>query len=177
MQRRMRAIDQELTAQAFDTENTESVYRGNRAAFLRMERLSYDSTYRRLELDLYGEGDLYRFDPLQADSIQAILEGDEAIVVYNLRTIGHGATEREASVAYVLLPDTVIVRDLRLNSHELTETIRFFREHIGVSNQDLDDGWQIAAMRLYRDLMTLGRFPIDIYAEPIRWALTVVVPE
>ena len=29
---------------------------------------------------------------------------------------------------------------------------------------------------LYRDLMTFGRFPVDIYAAPVRWALTLVVP-
>ena len=29
---------------------------------------------------------------------------------------------------------------------------------------------------IYRDLMTFGRFPVDIYAAPVRWALTFAVP-
>ncbi|MBI4370320.1 MAG: ABC-2 family transporter protein [Elusimicrobia bacterium] len=28
----------------------------------------------------------------------------------------------------------------------------------------------------YRDMMILGRFPVDIYAAPIQWAITVIIP-
>ncbi len=29
---------------------------------------------------------------------------------------------------------------------------------------------------VYRDLMTFGRFPVDIYSGPVRWVLTFVIP-
>jgi ABC-2 type transport system permease protein len=42
---------------------------------------------------------------------------------------------------------------------------------LAVRTQELEN-----AIWIYRDVMTLGRFPVDIYAAPIRWALTFVIP-
>ncbi len=42
---------------------------------------------------------------------------------------------------------------------------------LAVSTQELDN-----TIWVYRDLMTLGRFPVSIYAEPVRAILTYVVP-
>lgn len=42
---------------------------------------------------------------------------------------------------------------------------------VAVATQELDN-----TIWLFRDLMTLGRFPVDIYAAPLRWVLTGIVP-
>lgn len=42
---------------------------------------------------------------------------------------------------------------------------------LAVRTQELDN-----TIWIYRDFMTLGRFPVDIYAAPVRWVLILVVP-
>lgn len=154
LNRRVRAIEHGMDEGAVAQAREEAAaYRTNRAAYLRRERLSADSLYRRVEIDLYGENEIYTFNPLQADSIRATLEAGEALVAFNLRTLSSGAAGRSASVAYVVLPDTVYVRHLAVDPAELTERIRFFREQISSSNTGPGTGWEPTARRLYADLM------------------------
>ena len=154
MKRRVQAIEQEIAAAEYEDSNpASSAYRGNRAAFLRRERLRADSLYRRLELNLYGEQELYRFNPLQADSVQRILRPDEAIVVYNLRDATRGNPGRHASVVYVLLPDTMLVRGLDVAGGDLPDAVRFFRDQISNSDTGPGNNWRPAAQRLYRELV------------------------
>lgn len=42
---------------------------------------------------------------------------------------------------------------------------------LAVWTQELEN-----AIWIYRDLMFLGRFPVDIYSAPMRWALVILVP-
>lgn len=42
---------------------------------------------------------------------------------------------------------------------------------IGVMTTEVDN-----TIMLYRDLTTMGRFPVDIYREPISWFITFVIP-
>ncbi len=42
---------------------------------------------------------------------------------------------------------------------------------LAVRTQELEN-----AIWIYRDLMFMGKFPVDIYAAPARWALTFVIP-
>jgi ABC-2 type transport system permease protein len=60
---------------------------------------------------------------------------------------------------------------LVLNGILLAASFHIAVAAMAVWTQELDN-----AIWIYRDVMTLGRFPVDIYASPIRWALMVVVP-
>lgn len=42
---------------------------------------------------------------------------------------------------------------------------------LGILTSEVDN-----TLWLYRDLTTMGRFPIDIYKEPIRWMITFIIP-
>ncbi len=42
---------------------------------------------------------------------------------------------------------------------------------LAVRTQEMDN-----AIWVFRNVMFMGRFPVDVYARPVRWALTVVVP-
>jgi ABC-2 type transport system permease protein len=42
---------------------------------------------------------------------------------------------------------------------------------LAVRTQELEN-----AIWVYRDMMFLGKFPMDIYAVPLQWALITVVP-
>lgn len=154
MHRRLLAIDQAIDNESIPLESEEtSMYRTSRAAFLRQERLRADSSYRQVEINLYGNNPIYTFLPLQADSIQTILTEQEAIVVYNLRTITTGTELQESTVAYVVLPDTILICPLEINALELLETVRFFRDQIGDVNGGPESGWETTARRLYDALI------------------------
>lgn len=152
LNRRMRALEHEVEIERASAEEAAS-YRSNRAAYLRRERMRADSLYRRVEIDLYGENQIYTFNPLQADSVRAMLKEDEALIVYNLRTLFAEPSAENASVAYVVLPGRVYVQELHFDNQELAETVRFFRDQVSDSNQGPGDDWEPAARRLYADLI------------------------
>lgn len=60
---------------------------------------------------------------------------------------------------------------LCLNGTLIALAIHIVVAAIAVATQELDN-----TIWLYRDLMTLGRFPVDIYTTPLRWVLTGIVP-
>ncbi|MBI3550221.1 MAG: ABC-2 family transporter protein [Elusimicrobia bacterium] len=66
------------------------------------------------------------------------------------------------AAAYVLLI---------LNGLAIAFSIHVLVAGIAVRTQELEN-----TIWIYRDLMFLGRFPIDIYAAPLRWTLVLLVP-
>ncbi|MBI3289481.1 MAG: ABC-2 family transporter protein [Elusimicrobia bacterium] len=57
------------------------------------------------------------------------------------------------------------------NGVALIYAIHVFVAALAVRTQELE-----SAIWIYRDVMFMGRFPVDVYAPAVRWALTVGVP-
>lgn len=60
---------------------------------------------------------------------------------------------------------------LTLNGIGIALGIHIFVAGLAVRTQELEN-----AIWIYRDVMFMGKFPIDIYSAPARWALTWVLP-
>lgn len=60
---------------------------------------------------------------------------------------------------------------LLLNALVITYAFHVFIGAMSVKTQELE-----GAMWVYRDVMTLGRFPVSIYSDAIRWAFVTVIP-
>lgn len=60
---------------------------------------------------------------------------------------------------------------LTANGVALIFAIHVFVAGLAVRTQELEN-----AIWIYRDVMFMGKFPVDIYARPVRWALTFGVP-
>ncbi len=154
MDRRVRALAQEIaTDDAGQEVGQADAYYATRVRQLRREYQRADSMYRQARLLLAPEDRMYTFAPLPSDSLRAVLHEGEAMVVYDLRRIGPVGYQQDRSVAYVVLPDTVILCRLSLDSKALAETVRFFRDRIGSAEGIPGDNWEPAARRLYRDLI------------------------
>jgi ABC-2 type transport system permease protein len=65
----------------------------------------------------------------------------------------------------------MIYAALTLNSVVLVFAIHVAVAALTVRTQELEN-----AIWIYRDVMFMGRFPVDVYASPVRWALTFGVP-
>lgn len=57
------------------------------------------------------------------------------------------------------------------NGVGLIFAIHVFVAGLAVRTQELEN-----AIWIYRDVMFMGKFPVDVYAGPVRWALTFVLP-
>ncbi|MFI5346267.1 MAG: ABC transporter permease [Elusimicrobiota bacterium] len=60
---------------------------------------------------------------------------------------------------------------LTANGVALTFSVHVFVAGLTVRTQELEN-----AIWIYRDVMFMGKFPVDVYAQPVRWALTFGVP-
>jgi ABC-2 type transport system permease protein len=60
---------------------------------------------------------------------------------------------------------------LILNAMVISYAFHVFIGALSVRTQELE-----GAMWVYRDVMTLGRFPVSIYSDAVRWAFTTVMP-
>ncbi len=60
---------------------------------------------------------------------------------------------------------------LLANAMVITYSFHVFIGALSVRTQELE-----GAMWVYRDVMTLGRFPVSIYSDAVRWAFVTVVP-
>jgi ABC-2 type transport system permease protein len=60
---------------------------------------------------------------------------------------------------------------LTLNAIVLVFAVHVAVAALTVRTQELEN-----AIWIYRDVMFMGRFPVDVYASPVRWALTFGVP-
>ncbi|MBI4371319.1 MAG: ABC-2 family transporter protein [Elusimicrobia bacterium] len=60
---------------------------------------------------------------------------------------------------------------LTLNGVALVFAIHVFVAGLAVRTQELEN-----AIWIYRDVMFMGKFPVDVYARPVRWVLTLAVP-
>lgn len=60
---------------------------------------------------------------------------------------------------------------LLLNALLISFSIHVAVAAVAVRTQELEN-----TIWIYRDLMALGRFPVDIYAAPLRWVLTLAIP-
>ncbi|MFQ5568805.1 MAG: CHAT domain-containing protein [Rhodothermales bacterium] len=152
-ERRVRALIQEVSTDAFAAEDDTSAYSATRAAQLRREYQRADSIYRQVQIDLSTEQPLYTFRPLPADEMRTTLLPGEAMVVYDLRGTGTREDNEESSVAYIVLSDTVMVRKLDVRGRDLSESIRFFRDQLGTAEDGPGEHWEPAARRLYRHLI------------------------
>jgi ABC-2 type transport system permease protein len=68
----------------------------------------------------------------------------------------------ERYLAYVLLV---------VNGVVLIFAVHVFVAALAVRTQEME-----SAIWIYRDIMFMGRFPVDVYAPAIRWALTLAIP-
>ena len=152
-ERRVRALAQEIEEGTVPEEGGDAAYSATRASQLRQEYQTADSLYQQLRINLASEEPIYTFSPLRPGAVQATLLDDEAMVVYDLRSIDFGAGPEDVSVVYVVLPDTIIVKPLEVQGQTLGETIRFFRDQLRSVGEGPNQPWQPAARRLYRDLM------------------------
>lgn len=60
---------------------------------------------------------------------------------------------------------------LLTNGVGISFAIHIFVAGLAVRTQELEN-----AIWVYRDVMFMGKFPVDIYGAPARWALTCVIP-
>ncbi|MBI4386112.1 MAG: ABC-2 family transporter protein [Elusimicrobia bacterium] len=60
---------------------------------------------------------------------------------------------------------------LLANGIAIALALHVFVAGVAVRTQELEN-----TIWIYRDLMFLGKFPVDVYAWPLRWALTFLVP-
>jgi ABC-2 type transport system permease protein len=60
---------------------------------------------------------------------------------------------------------------LTVNGVALVFSIHVFVAGVAVRTQELEN-----AIWIYRDVMFMGKFPVDVYAPAVRWALTFGVP-
>lgn len=60
---------------------------------------------------------------------------------------------------------------LTLNGVALVFAVHVIVAALAVRTQELDN-----AIWIFRNVMFMGKFPADVYARPVRWALTLVVP-
>lgn len=65
----------------------------------------------------------------------------------------------------------ILYISLIINSLLIATAFHIFILSLGIITTEVDN-----AMMFYRDLTVMGRFPIDIYQEPIRSILTFVIP-
>ena len=152
MNRRMQAIAQFFSEEEPGIDEDAVAYSNTRMAQLRREYARADSIYGQLRGTLVSKKRIYTFDPLQSGSIRAMLDANEALVVYDLRT-GPGR-DAAASVVYVVLQDTVLLRPLGVNAARLAESVRFFRDQLDQVDEAAATRWEPLARRLYQDLMT-----------------------
>lgn len=68
-------------------------------------------------------------------------------------------------------PQLLLYSLLSINGLIVMFAVHVFVAGFGVITTEVDH-----AMMVYRDLETMGRFPVDIYKEPLRQILTFVVP-
>ncbi|MCH8961514.1 MAG: tetratricopeptide repeat protein, partial [Bacteroidetes bacterium] len=153
VERRVRALAQEIEERTVPDEDADAAYSTTRASQLRQEYQRADSLYQQLRINLASDQPIYTFSPLRPDAMQATLLPEEAMVFFDLRSIDFGAGPEDVSVGYVMLPDTIMVQPLEVQSQTLTETIRFFRDQLRSVGEGPAQPWQPAAQRLYRDLM------------------------
>ena len=60
---------------------------------------------------------------------------------------------------------------LTVNAVVLVFAIHVLVAGLAVRTQELEN-----AIWIYRDVMFMGKFPVDVYARPVRWALTFGIP-
>lgn len=60
---------------------------------------------------------------------------------------------------------------LIVNAVVLIFSIHVFVAGLAVRTQELEN-----AIWIYRDVMFMGKFPVDVYARPVQWALTFCIP-
>jgi ABC-2 type transport system permease protein len=60
---------------------------------------------------------------------------------------------------------------LILNGIAIALAMHIFVASLAVWTQELEN-----TIWIYRDMMFLGKFPVDIYSAPLRWALIVLIP-
>ncbi len=151
LDRRLRAIAQEISAEPLNDDSTG--YLAVRSAQLRREYERTDSMYQQVQANLVAERPMFTFNPLPEDAARATLEDGEAMILYDLRRLGTRGREEEASVAYIVLPDQVIKKELSIQSDALTQTIRTFRERLGTAEAGPGEDWELLSGQLYQDLV------------------------
>jgi ABC-2 type transport system permease protein len=60
---------------------------------------------------------------------------------------------------------------LTANGVSLIFSVHVLVAGLTVRTQELEN-----AIWIYRDVMFMGKFPVDVYARPVRWALTFGIP-
>lgn len=150
LSRQVRSVERELADEtlAYDATENDDVYRQNRAAYLRQEKIRSDSLYKGLQLEIFGMRRLYTFDPVVADSVYKVLSDGEVIVVYDLRNTAI-IDDSPVSVVYVVSQSGVQAQPLDIELNELTESIRFFRDAIQQSAKNGKQSWHSASRKLH----------------------------
>ena len=71
----------------------------------------------------------------------------------------------------VNLANILVYLLLVVNGLLIATALHIFVLCIGILTQEVDN-----AIWLYRDFSQMGRFPVDIYREPLRWFITFIIP-
>ena len=151
LDRRLRALAGEISSGAVAVTTTERSVK--RASHLQREYHRADSIYQQVQLSLAAQRSIYTFNPLPADAARATLNEGEAMILYDLRRLGVRGQQRDASVAYVVLPDQILIEKLSVESDQLAETIRWFRQQLGSAENGPGQGWESTAQDLYQALV------------------------
>ena len=151
LDRRLRALAREVSSDALVANTSE--YSATRASQLQREYQRVDSRFQQVQLNLAAEQSIYTFNPLPSDVARATLNEGEAMILYDLRQLGVRGQKEEASVAYVVLPDQVLIQKLPVDSDGLADTIRLFREQLGSTENGPGQGWETTAQQLYKALV------------------------
>ncbi len=152
-ERRKRAVTAALTRQDRDLTElpTGDVIDQTRAADLAQTYREADSLFQ-ATLNLLPETRMLRamlnITPLSTEGTRALLDEDEAMIVYSLRE-DPGRDNPPTAVAYVITPDTIRFRTLPIRPGDLEEAVLFFRDQITTSVQNQSDAWQATSRRLY----------------------------
>lgn len=75
------------------------------------------------------------------------------------------------NIGHITISDVALYMLLVLNGLIIATSFHIFTLCVGILTTSVDH-----AIMVYRDLTQLGRFPVDIYLEPIRGILTFVIP-
>lgn len=151
-----RLIEAERQVRALERDIVRSEVSSSESGSIQALQQEYERTaaaYQRIQSQLQVEQPIYTFNPLQTADIQATLTEDEALIAYDLRHIGQGSSRRNASVAYVVLADSLLLYPIDTDPDELVDVVRLFRGLLEDRDGTPNNLWERAAQKLHRDLI------------------------
>ena len=129
----------------------------------------FRETYRFRSLVVSGDFDLVLVKPMSA-LFRSLMGGADVIdlitippLIVAICYIGHGLNPSLLNTAYGIL--------LILNAFLISAALHIIILGIGIITLEVDN-----LMMIYRDFTSLGKLPVDIYRQPVRFAITYLIP-